>query len=93
MSQRSYPEPRFDDAIDAREQQRIDEAARREAARLKVREAFPKCVEFADLCREHFGDQVEMLWAFEDGYYIGKPSQEVIEDYEQRHGPVRKLRL
>lgn len=93
MSGRQYPEPRFDDEHDARVRRKQDEAARREAARLKVRQAFPKVIEFADKCRELFGDQVELLWAFEDGQYIGNPPEEVIKDYEQRHGTVRKMPL
>ena len=94
MSERSSkPEPVFDDAIDAELQRKQKEAARREAARLRFRELFPKTTEFADEARKHFGDGVEILWTFENGQYVGNPPQDVIEDYEERHGPVRRVRL
>lgn len=89
----SKPEPVFDDAIDAKLRREREEAARREAARLRFRELFPETTKFADEARKHFGDGVEILWSFEDGQYVGNPPQDVIEDYEARHGPVHKVRL
>lgn len=89
----SKPEPVFDDAIDAELQRKQKEAARREAARLRFRELFPKTTEFADEARKHFGDGVEILWTFENGQYVGNPPPEEIADYEERHGPVRRVRL
>lgn len=94
MSGRPFkPEPVFDDAIDAKLRREQEEAARREAARLRFRELFPKTTEFADEARKHFGNGVEILWTFENGQYVGNPPQEEIADYEQRHGPVRRVRL
>ena len=37
-----------------------------------VRENFPSCVEFADECRDVFGDGVKMVYASEGGQVIGK---------------------
>lgn len=37
-----------------------------------VRENFPKCVEFADECRDVFGTGVKMVYANEGGKVIGK---------------------
>lgn len=39
-----------------------------------VRENFPACVEFADECREVFGDGVKMVYANEGGNVIGMQS-------------------
>lgn len=37
-----------------------------------VRENFQSCVEFADECRDVFGDGVKMVYASEGGNVIGK---------------------
>ena len=37
-----------------------------------VRKNFPVCVEFADECRDVFGDGVKMVYAKEGGNVIGK---------------------
>lgn len=39
-----------------------------------VRKNMPKCVEFADMMRDQFGDDTRMVWAKENGHELGKQS-------------------
>lgn len=87
------PEPVFDDAIDAKLRREQLEQQRREAAKRRFREVFPKTTEFADQCREHFGDGVEIIYAIEDGKYVGPVPDDAREEYEQKFGPMRRVRL
>ena len=93
MSGPSKPEPVFDDELDAKARKEREQEARRERARLRFRELFPKTTEFADLCREHFGDQVEVIYTMEGGKYVGPVPDDHREEYEKKFGPVRRVRL
>lgn len=94
MSERHFPEPVFDDAIDARARVAKAKAEQREVARQRFRHLFPKTTEFADLCRKHFGDQVEILHAIEDGLYVGPVPEKDQREYEKKFGgKLRKVRL
>lgn len=93
MSGPSTPEPVFDDELDAKVRREREQEARRERARLRFRELFPKTTEFADLCREHFGDQVEVIYTMEDGKYVGPVPDDHRKEYEAKFGPVRRVRL
>ena len=49
--------------------------------------------EFADRVRTTFGDEVQIVYAIEDGLYVGVIPEERKAKYEATHGPLRKLRL
>jgi hypothetical protein len=83
----------FDDAIDAELRRKAEQEARREEARLKFREHFPKVTAFADEARKYFGDGVEVSWAIENGKSVGRVPPTELEAYGKKHGPVQPLRL
>lgn len=87
------PDPVFDDAIDAKLRREREGAERREAARLKFRENFPKTANFADHCRSLFGDDVEILWAIEANQFVGNVPAEEVRAYEKKFGAAHRLRL
>ena len=87
-----YPEPVFDDAVDAEARKAQVEAERREAARLQVREAFPEITAFADLLQSKFG-KVRIKWAVEGGQYVGNPPQAEIARYEKDGVQLQRMRI
>jgi len=94
---RQYPSPVFDDAVDAAAAKKAAEEARlaeqRERARRRFRTEFPQVTAFADEFREKFGDGVRVIWAVEDGKYVGRPPKLVMEQYGTPDKPLRALRL
>ncbi len=88
-----YPEPVFDDAVDAAAAKAKAEAERREAARLRFRAEFPEVTAFADMFRAKFGEQVRVVWAIENGGYVGKPPQKELQRYETDGIKLRPVRL
>jgi hypothetical protein len=48
---------------------------------------------FADQVREAFGEGVQIVYAIEDGLYVGDLPEERKAKHEATHGPLRKLRL
>lgn len=84
--------PVFDDEVDRRAREEAAKAERREALRLRVRESFPETTKWADAFREHFGDEVVILYAIENGRYVGKAPKTMLDQYEKQHG-VRPERL
>ena len=92
-----YPTPVFDDALEAAAAKKAAEEARlaeqRERARRRFRAEFPQGTAFADECRAVFGDDVRVIWAVEDGKYVGRPPKLVMEQYGTPDKPLRALRL
>ena len=92
-----YPTPVFDDALEAAAAKKAAEEARlaeqRERARRRFLAEFPQVTAFADECRAVFGDDVRVIWAVEDGKYVGRPPKLVMEQYGTPDKPLRALRL
>lgn len=89
-----YPEPVFDDAVDAAERRRIQaekEAAEKQAAlerrRQHLRETMPLTAKAVDEVRRVFGPDIRVNWAIENGQTVGP----VPEDVLRRHGLLPPL--
>jgi hypothetical protein len=89
-----YPEPVFDDAVDAAERRRIQaeqEAAEKQAAlerrRQHLRETMPLTAKAVDDVRRVFGPDIRVNWAIENGQTVGPVPQEVL----RRHGLLPPL--
>lgn len=79
--------------MEAREARAAAAAARREEARRRFRSHFPVTAAFADQVREAFGEGVQIVYAIEDGLYVGDLPEEKKAKHEATYGPLRKLRL
>jgi len=94
---RHYPQPVFDDALDAAAAKKAAEEARlaekRERARDKFRTEFPQVTAFADECRSVFGDDVRVIWAIENGKFVGRPPASELEKYGTTEHPLQQMRL
>ena len=84
---RHYPKPVFDDEHDARRQAEEEKARRREALRLRVREAFPEVTKWADDIRAHFPG-ARLVWAAEKQHVIGSVPENVRQQHQQEYGPL-----
>lgn len=84
---KQYPKPVFDDAIDERRQAEEEKARRREALRLRVREAFPEITAWADELRAQFPG-ARLVWAAEKQYVIGPVPEDVRQQREAQFGPL-----
>lgn len=93
MTEQGYPEPQFGDELEAREAREQEAAARREIARRRFRSRFPVCAAFADDVRTAFGDGVEIVYAIEDGGYVGALPEERKARHEATFGPLQRVRL
>lgn len=91
MAGREFPAPVFDDAVDARRAVEEAKAARIEAKRRRVREAFPEMTAVADQFRAVFGEDTRLRWAAENGNIIGPVPEDVRREHEQRHGRLRDV--
>jgi hypothetical protein len=83
-----YPEPVFDDAVDAAERRRIQaeqEAAEKQAAlerrRQHLRETMPLTAKAVDEVRRVFGPDIRVNWAIENGQTVGPVPEDVLRKY------------
>ena len=83
-----YPEPVFDDAVDAAERRRIyaeQEAADKQAAlerrRQHLRETMPLTAYAVDEVRRVFGPDIRVNWAIENGQTVGPVPEDVLRKY------------
>jgi hypothetical protein len=84
---RKFPEPVFDDAVDAKtkeeaflRQKEQDLIAAREERRRRNRERMPEIAKVFDEYEAAFPG-CKIIWAVENGYVVGKPPPEVIEKH------------
>jgi hypothetical protein len=85
---KQYPEPVFDDAVDAAERRRIQaeqEAAEKQAAlerrRQHLRETMPLTAKAVDEVRRVFGPDIRVNWAIENGQTVGPVPEDVLRKY------------
>ena len=94
---RHYPLPVFDDALERAAAEQAAKEARlaeqRERARLRFRSEFPQVTAFADESRAVFGDDVRVLWAIENGKYVGRPPTLELKRNGTTEHPLQQVRL
>ncbi|CAB4130401.1 hypothetical protein UFOVP119_25 [uncultured Caudovirales phage] len=93
MSDAVYPEPKFDDHVDAQRKQDAEKAARREARRLRFREEFPLLTAMADPIRETFGPGTRLLWGIEGDRCVGHVPKSELQKHAASGNPLREVRL
>lgn len=84
---KQYAKPVFDDAHDERRQAEQEQQQRREALRLRVRQALPQVTKWADDVRQHFPG-ARLVWAAERQHVVGKVPADVRRQHEAEFGPL-----